>query len=305
MATFFEEALSNPSNASALEVLRRTYPSIFNQQAYQTGGPYPQEELLPLLFANRTPQGPGETSPYAGTTAAGENPGTTGVGPNGSNTVGTGIGGQNTQANDPNTGVSQAPTVGNVVGALGMAASLGTGGIAALAGRAAISHNDEVAAMNQAIAEMDQQAALNPNPDISLSADVGIGGAGQGAGNGNGNTTSGGTVGSGQPGTEGSAAWARGGLIGYASGGYLEGEDGGMDDTIPAAVDGIAPAALSHGEFVFPADVVSALGDGNSKAGAKKLEGLIALVRQQKYGKASQPKPLGPMAGLLSAAKMV
>jgi len=42
------------------------------------------------------------------------------------------------------------------------------------------------------------------------------------------------------------------------------------------------PAALSEGEFVIPADVVSMLGDGNSDAGAKILEGFIKQIRMSK-----------------------
>jgi len=58
---------------------------------------------------------------------------------------------------------------------------------------------------------------------------------------------------------------------GIASGRYLQGETDGMADEIPSSIDGDQPAALSHGEFVIPADVVSHLGNGNSDAGAKKL----------------------------------
>lgn len=43
-------------------------------------------------------------------------------------------------------------------------------------------------------------------------------------------------------------------------------------------------AALSHGEYVVDADVVSALGDGNTEAGAKKLDGMREQVRAHKRG---------------------
>ena len=45
-----------------------------------------------------------------------------------------------------------------------------------------------------------------------------------------------------------------------------------MADRKPAMIDNEQPAALSDGEFVIPADVVSHLGNGNSEAGAKVLE---------------------------------
>lgn len=62
----------------------------------------------------------------------------------------------------------------------------------------------------------------------------------------------------------------------------------GMDDSIPAVVNGQQPAALSAGEHVIPADVVSMLGDGNSEAGHKILDRMIATVRQSKQGHTKQ-----------------
>ena len=56
-----------------------------------------------------------------------------------------------------------------------------------------------------------------------------------------------------------------------AHGGYLDGHTSGQDDKIPAE--------LSDGEYVISADVVSFLGDGNNKAGAKKLDGLMKKAR--------------------------
>jgi hypothetical protein len=62
----------------------------------------------------------------------------------------------------------------------------------------------------------------------------------------------------------------------------------GMDDDVPAMVDGAKPAALSAGEYVIPADVVSMLGDGNTEAGQKILDRLVATVRQSKQGHTKQ-----------------
>jgi hypothetical protein len=63
---------------------------------------------------------------------------------------------------------------------------------------------------------------------------------------------------------------ATGGLMGLAHGGaagrYLQGDTDGMADKISTSIDGTQDAALSHGEFVVPADVVSHLGNGNSDA---------------------------------------
>lgn len=80
--------------------------------------------------------------------------------------------------------------------------------------------------------------------------------------------------------------------------GMLEGPGAGMDDMIPASVMGSNPVALSAGEFIIPADVVSMIGDGNSSAGADRLQQMTNTVRQQKTGSAQQAPPLDQ--GLLS-----
>jgi hypothetical protein len=77
----------------------------------------------------------------------------------------------------------------------------------------------------------------------------------------------------------------------FAEGGYIGGIAGGMDDTIPASIDGSQPAALSSGEFVVPADVVSHLGDGNNQNGAAKLYNFMDQVRTVKTGSTEQPDP--------------
>jgi hypothetical protein len=77
-----------------------------------------------------------------------------------------------------------------------------------------------------------------------------------------------------------------------SNGRYLKGPGDGMSDSIPAIIDGHQPAKLATGEFVVPADVVSQVGDGDSDAGSAKLQALLAKVRQQKYGKKTQPAPL-------------
>jgi hypothetical protein len=86
----------------------------------------------------------------------------------------------------------------------------------------------------------------------------------------------------------------------YAKGGgvnsprYLQGETDGMADKIPARIGEQQPAALSHGEFVVPADVVSHLGNGNSDAGAKKLYGMMDKIRQARTGTKQQGKKINP-----------
>jgi len=99
---------------------------------------------------------------------------------------------------------------------------------------------------------------------------------------------------------------------GLASGGkaqmrnprYLRGDTDGMADKIRSSIDGKQPAALSHGEFVIPADVVAHLGNGNSDAGAKKLYDMMARVRKARTGTTKQGKRINPdkfMPGGLAA----
>ena len=75
---------------------------------------------------------------------------------------------------------------------------------------------------------------------------------------------------------------------------YLDGDTDGMADRIDASIEGEQPAALSDGEFVIPADVVSHLGNGNSEAGAKVLEKMMARVRKERTGSTKQGKEIVP-----------
>ena len=97
---------------------------------------------------------------------------------------------------------------------------------------------------------------------------------------------------------------------GYAEGGmakgrYLQGQTDGMADELPAKIGQDQPAALSHGEFVIPADVVSHMGNGNSDAGAKKLYQMMDKIRMARTGNKKQGKRINPdkfMPGGLAAA---
>jgi len=92
-------------------------------------------------------------------------------------------------------------------------------------------------------------------------------------------------------------AAAHGGMMGYAQGGiaelgyYLGGKTDGMADKIPAKIDDKQQAKLSHGEFIIPSDVVSALGSGNSSAGAKVLYDMMDRIRKHAHGTTKQIKP--------------
>lgn len=87
---------------------------------------------------------------------------------------------------------------------------------------------------------------------------------------------------------------AVGGLAGLKKGKYLNGATDGMADEIPATIDRTQPAALSDGEFVVPADVVSHLGNGNSDAGAEVLTDMMDKVRMARTGTKKQGKEIDP-----------
>lgn len=102
-----------------------------------------------------------------------------------------------------------------------------------------------------------------------------------------------------------------GGPVKYAEGGSVIelqgggkiaiGPGGGLDDLIPTSINGRRAAALSDGEFVIPADVVSMLGDGSSNAGSRRLYDIVRQIRQAKTGTSEQAGPL-PVGEILKRA---
>ena len=89
----------------------------------------------------------------------------------------------------------------------------------------------------------------------------------------------------------GTRQFAQGGNV---NGYYLGGPTDGMADQIPATINNMQPAALSDGEFVIPADVVSHLGNGNSDAGAQNLYSMMDRIRQDRTGNPKQGKQIDP-----------
>ena len=84
---------------------------------------------------------------------------------------------------------------------------------------------------------------------------------------------------------------------GYAGGGHLlNGPGDGMSDSIDAMITGEEPqrAALADGEFVVPADVVSHLGNGSTKAGADRLYELMDNIRNARTGTTEQAPQVNP-----------
>ena len=74
--------------------------------------------------------------------------------------------------------------------------------------------------------------------------------------------------------------------IDYRQGDAVTGAGDGQSDDIPAM--------LADGEFVIPADVVAALGNGSTKAGSDKLYEMMHSIREQH--RAAKPKDLPPPA---------
>ena len=94
--------------------------------------------------------------------------------------------------------------------------------------------------------------------------------------------------------------FAGGGAIAFGNGGdvprFLSGGGDGLSDSIDATIDNNQPAKLADGEFVVSSDVVSGLGGGSSKAGAKKLYAMMDRVRKQAHGTKKQIRPVSTKA---------
>jgi hypothetical protein len=79
-------------------------------------------------------------------------------------------------------------------------------------------------------------------------------------------------------------------------GGLLAGAGDGMADDVLVTADGgtpeAQPVALSKGEFIISAPVVSQLGNGNTDEGAAILEQFQEDVRMAKTGSPAPPPPI-------------
>jgi len=84
---------------------------------------------------------------------------------------------------------------------------------------------------------------------------------------------------------DGTPVFRTGGLEGLG-GKYVEGKGDGTSDDITAM--------LANGEYVFSADVVSALGNGSNKAGAKELDEMVKAIRAR--ARSTPPDKLPPDA---------
>jgi hypothetical protein len=87
------------------------------------------------------------------------------------------------------------------------------------------------------------------------------------------------------PNYDGTPVFRTGGLEGLG-GKYVEGKGDGTSDDISAM--------LANGEYVFSADVVSALGNGSNKAGADRLGEMVKAIRER--ARSAPPDKLPPDA---------
>tara|TARA_R100001129_G_scaffold170503_1_gene140065 strand:+ start:48 stop:2231 length:2184 start_codon:yes stop_codon:yes gene_type:complete len=74
--------------------------------------------------------------------------------------------------------------------------------------------------------------------------------------------------------------------------GMIRGNGSGMDDAVQGMIGNNQPVAVSPGEFIVPADVVSGLGEGSSDAGAEKLDEMMDKVRMERNGTTRQAPPI-------------
>jgi len=77
-----------------------------------------------------------------------------------------------------------------------------------------------------------------------------------------------------------------------AGGGLLEGPGSGQSDEIEGKTPSGRPVLLSDGEYVVDAATVSALGDGSTSAGARRLDEMRKDIRKRAYGHDKQAKPM-------------
>jgi len=70
--------------------------------------------------------------------------------------------------------------------------------------------------------------------------------------------------------------------------GMVRGNGSGMDDMVQGMIGKDQPVAVSPGEYIVAADVVSGLGEGSSDAGAKELDKMMDKVRMERNGTTKQ-----------------
>ncbi len=80
--------------------------------------------------------------------------------------------------------------------------------------------------------------------------------------------------------------------------GMVEGQGDGMSDEIMGMIGDQQQVAVSPGEYIVPADVVSGIGNGSSDAGAGELDRMLADIRQARTGMTEQPPAIDPRGAM-------
>ena len=75
--------------------------------------------------------------------------------------------------------------------------------------------------------------------------------------------------------------------------GLVNGDDGGRDDIQRGTIDGDQELNISGGEYIFSADDVALLGDGNTEAGARRLDEARDNLRRTARGTTKRPAYMG------------
>ena len=70
--------------------------------------------------------------------------------------------------------------------------------------------------------------------------------------------------------------------------GMVSGAGDGMSDNVYGTIDNMQKVALSEGEFIIPADVVSGIGNGSSESGAERLYDMMDRIRRARTGTMQQ-----------------
>ena len=80
--------------------------------------------------------------------------------------------------------------------------------------------------------------------------------------------------------------------------GIIEGEGDGMSDEVMGMIGDQQRVAVSPGEYIVPADVVSGIGNGSSDAGAGELDSMLEEIRQARTGMTGQPPAIDPRGAM-------
>ena len=81
--------------------------------------------------------------------------------------------------------------------------------------------------------------------------------------------------------------------LGRAHEGLVRGADGGRDDLRRGNIDGKEPINVSSGEHIWSADDVALAGDGNTEAGARRLDAARNKLRMMAHGTTKRPNYIG------------